>query len=97
MAKRRIAVAGIGYVGLSMAVLLSIHNHVTVVDIIPDKVEKINRRESPIKDEYIVKYLAEKQLDLVATTDAKAAYEDADFVIIAIRMRASLTLRRWRP
>ncbi len=83
MAKRRIAVAGIGYVGLSMAVLLSIHNHVTVVDIIPDKVEKINRRESPIKDEYIVKYLAEKQLDLVATTDAKAAYEDADFVIIA--------------
>ena len=78
-----IAVAGTGYVGLSLAVLLSQHNHVTAVDIIPEKVEKINKRVSPIQDEYIEKYLAEKDLDLTATTDGTSAYKDADFVIIA--------------
>lgn len=83
MDRRKIAVAGTGYVGLSMAVLLSVHNHVTAVDIVSEKVEKINRRESPIADEYIAKYLSEKPLDLTATTDARAAYADADFVIIA--------------
>lgn len=83
MDRRKIAVAGTGYVGLSMAVLLSVHNHVTAVDIVSEKVEKINRRESPIEDEYIAKYLSEKPLDLTATTDARAAYADADFVIIA--------------
>ena len=83
MDRRKIAVAGTGYVGLSMAVLLSVHNHVTAVDIVSEKVEKINRRESPIEDEYIAKYLSEKPLDLTATTDAGAAYADADFVIIA--------------
>lgn len=83
MGKLKIAVAGTGYVGLSMAVLLSMHNHVTAVDIVSEKVEKINHRESPIEDEYIAKYLSEKPLDLTATTDAKVAYADADFVIIA--------------
>ena len=83
MDRRKIAVAGTGYVGLSMAVLLSVHNHVTAVDIVSEKVEKINRWESPIEDEYIAKYLSEKPLDLTATTDARAAYADADFVIIA--------------
>ena len=78
-----IAVAGTGYVGLSIAVLLAQHNHVTAVDIIPEKVEKINRRISPIQDEYIEKYLAEKELDLVATLDGAAAYKDADFVVVA--------------
>ena len=78
-----IAVAGTGYVGLSIATLLSQHNHVTAVDIIPEKVDMINRRQSPIQDEYIEKYLAEKQLDLIATLDAKEAYKDADFVVIA--------------
>ena len=78
-----IAVAGTGYVGLSIATLLAQHNHVTAVDIIPEKVEKINRRQSPIQDEYIEKYLAEKELDLTATLDAEAAYRDADFVVIA--------------
>lgn len=78
-----IAVAGTGYVGLSLAVLLSQHNHVTAVDIIPEKVEMINKRQSPIQDEYIEKYLAEKELDLVATTDGSSAYANADFVIIA--------------
>lgn len=78
-----IAVAGTGYVGLSIATLLAQHNHVTAVDIIPDKVEMINRRISPIQDEYIEKYLAEKELDLVATLDAASAYSDADFVVVA--------------
>lgn len=81
--KYNIAVAGTGYVGLSLAVLLAQHNHVTAVDIIPEKVEKINKRISPIRDEYIEKYLAEKELDLKATLDANEAYRDADFVIIA--------------
>ena len=78
-----IAVAGTGYVGLSISVLLAQHNKVKAVDIIPEKVELINRRKSPIQDEYIEKYLAEKELDLVATLDAESAYKDADFVIIA--------------
>ena len=78
-----IAVAGTGYVGLSIATLLAQHHTVTAVDIIPEKVEMINNRKSPIQDDYIEKYLAEKELDLTATLDAKAAYADADFVIIA--------------
>ena len=78
-----IAVAGTGYVGLSLATLLAQHHKVTAVDIVPEKVDKINRRISPIQDEYIEKYLAEKPLDLVATTDAGAAYAAADYVIIA--------------
>ncbi len=79
----KIAVAGTGYVGLSLAVLLSQHHEVTAVDIVADKVEKINRGVSPIQDEYIEKYLKEKELRLTATTDGEAAYKDADFVIIA--------------
>ena len=79
----KIAVAGTGYVGLSIATLLAQHNHVTAVDIIPEKVDMINRRQSPIQDEYIEKYLAEKDLDLKATLDANEAYKDADFVVIA--------------
>ena len=79
----KIAVAGTGYVGLSIATLLSQHNHVTAVDIIPEKVDMINRRQSPIQDEYIEKYLSEKQLDLTATLDGRAAYSDAEFVVIA--------------
>ena len=79
----KIAVAGTGYVGLSMATLLAQHNQVVAVDIIPEKVEKINNRISPIQDEYIEKYFAEKELDLTATLDAEAAYKDADFVIVA--------------
>ena len=79
----KIAVAGTGYVGLSIAILLSQHYEVMAVDIIPEKVEKINRRISPIQDEYIEKYLAEKELSLTATLDAEAAYKDADFVVIA--------------
>ena len=79
----KIAVAGTGYVGLSIATLLSQHHHVTAVDVIPEKVELINRRKSPIQDEYIEKYLAEKDLDLVATLDGESAYRDADFVVIA--------------
>ena len=78
-----IAVAGTGYVGLSIATLLAQHHHVMAVDIIPEKVEKINRRQSPIQDEYIEKYLAEKELDLTATLDAEVAYREADFVVIA--------------
>ena len=78
-----IAVAGTGYVGLSIAVLLAQHHQVTAVDILPEKVEKINRRESPIQDEYIEKYLAEKPLDLTATLDGEAAYRDAEFVVVA--------------
>ena len=78
-----IAIAGTGYVGLSMATLLAQYNHVVAVDIIPEKVEMINQRISPIQDEYIEKYFAEKELDLVATLDAEAAYKDADYVIVA--------------
>ena len=79
----KIAVAGTGYVGLSIATLLSQHHKVTAVDIIPEKVELINNKKSPIQDEYIEKYLAEKELNLTATLDAKEAYSDADFVVIA--------------
>lgn len=83
MNKYRIAVAGTGYVGLSIATLLGQHNHVTAVDVIPDKVDKINNRISPIQDEYIEKYLSERDLDLTATLDGASAYKDADFVVIA--------------
>ena len=79
----KIAVAGTGYVGLSIATLLSQHHHVTAVDIVPEKVELINNKKSPIQDEYIEKYLAKKELDLTATLNAKEAYSDADFVVIA--------------
>ena len=78
-----IAIAGTGYVGLSIAVLLAQHNHVTAVDVVPEKVNLINNKKSPIQDEYIEKYLAEKELDLTATLDGAAAYKDADFVVIA--------------
>lgn len=81
--RMNISVAGTGYVGLSIATLLSQHHHVVAVDVIPEKVEKINHRISPIQDEYIEKYLAEKQLDLTATLDGRFAYKDADFVVIA--------------
>ena len=81
--KYSIAIAGTGYVGMSIATLLAQHNHVTAVDVIPEKVEKINTRISPIQDDYIEKYLAEKDLDLTATLDGAAAYRDADFVVIA--------------
>ena len=80
---RKIAVAGTGYVGLSLAVLLAQHNQVTAVDIIPEKVEMINNRKSPIQDDYIEKYLDEKELNLKATVDSAIAYRDAEFVIIA--------------
>ena len=83
MKQYNIAVAGTGYVGLSIATLLAQHNRVTAVDVIPEKVEKINNRVSPIQDEYIEKYLAEKELDMRATLDGEAAYRDADFVVIA--------------
>ena len=79
----KIAVAGTGYVGLSIAVLLAQHNTVKAVDIIPEKVDLINNKKSPIQDDYIEKYLAEKELDLEATLDAEYAYKDADFVVIA--------------
>ena len=78
-----IAVAGTGYVGLSIATLLAQHHQVTAVDVIPEKVEKINHRISPIQDEYIEKYLAEKELNLTATLDGASAYRNADFVVIA--------------
>ncbi len=81
--KYNIAIAGTGYVGLSLAVLLAQHNHVTAVDIVPEKVELINNRQSPIHDDYIEKYLSEKELDLTASTDAVSAYKNADFIIIA--------------
>ncbi|MDY5118954.1 MAG: nucleotide sugar dehydrogenase [Muribaculaceae bacterium] len=83
MEKTKIAVAGTGYVGLSIATLLSQHHHVTAVDVVPEKVDKINNRRSPIQDEYIEKYLAEKPLDLTATLDGAAAYRDAEYVVIA--------------
>ena len=80
---RTIAVAGTGYVGLSLAVLLSQHNKVIAVDVIPEKVEKLNARISPIQDEYIEKYLSEKELELEATMDGASAYKGAEYVIIA--------------
>ena len=83
MKNYRITVAGTGYVGLSIAVLLSQHHKVTAVDVVPEKVEMINHRKTPLQDEYIEKYLAEKELDLTATLDAREAYKDADFVVIA--------------
>lgn len=83
MNKYNIAVAGTGYVGMSIATLLAQHNHVTAVDVLPEKVDKINRRISPIQDEYIEKYLAEKELDMTATLDGAEAYRNADFVVIA--------------
>lgn len=97
----KIAVAGTGYVGLSIAVLLSQHNEVKAVDIIKEKVDMINRRESPIQDEYIEKYLAEKDLNLEATLDAESAYKDAEYVVIAAptnydSQKTILTLRLWR-
>ena len=79
----KIAVAGTGYVGLSIATLLSQYHEVVAVDIVPEKIELINNKKSPIQDEYIEKYLAEKELNLTATLDAKKAYEDADYVVIA--------------
>ena len=79
----KVAVAGTGYVGLSIATLLSQHHHVTAVDVIPEKAEKLNNKISPIQDDYIEKYLAEKPLTLVATLDGKEAYKNADFVVIA--------------
>ena len=83
MKNYKIAVAGTGYVGLSIATLLSQYNQVTAVDIIPEKVDLITQKKSPIQDDYIEKYLAEKELNLIATLDAEAAYTDADFVVIA--------------
>ena len=79
----KIAVAGTGYVGMSIATLLAQHHEVVAVDVVPEKVDKINHKISPIQDDYIEKYLAEKELNLTATLDAKAAYSDADFVVIA--------------
>lgn len=84
MGKTKIAVAGTGYVGLSLAVVLAQHNQVTAVDVLPEKIEMLNRRESPIQDEDIKKYLTEKTLDLTATLDGEAAYRDADFIVIAV-------------
>ena len=83
MSKHKIAVAGTGYVGLSISVLLAQHNQVTAVDIIPEKVDMINNRRSPIQDNEIETYFATKELDLVATLDAEVAYKDAEFVVIA--------------
>ena len=88
----KIAVAGTGYVGLSIATLLSQHHQVTAVDIIPEKVDMINNRKSPIQDDYIEKYLTEKELNLTATLDAKVAYSDADFVVIAAPTNVYLKL-----
>ena len=85
----KVAVAGTGYVGLSIATLLSQHHHVTAVDVIPEKVEKLNNKISPSQDDYIEKYLAEKKLNLTATLDGKSAYADADFVVIAAPSLAS--------
>ena len=83
MKKYNVAVAGTGYVGMSLATLLAQHNSVKAVDIVPEKVEMINGRKSPIRDEYIEKYFAEKELDLTATLDGETAYRDANFVVIA--------------
>ena len=92
MRNYKIAVAGTGYVGLSIATLLSQHHQVTAMDIIPEKVDMINNRKSPIQDDYIENYLAEKELNLTATLDAKAAYSDADFVVIAAPTNVYLKL-----
>lgn len=92
MKKYKIAVAGTGYVGLSIATLLSQHHKVVAMDIVPEKIEMINNRKSPIQDDYIEKYLAEKDLDLTATLDAKTAYSDADFVVIAAPTNVYLKL-----
>ena len=92
-----IAVAGTGYVGLSIATLLAQHHHVTAVDVIPEKVELINQRKSPVQDEYIEKYLAEKDLDLTATLDGAAAYKDAEFVVIAAPTNYDQELLRYEP
>ena len=83
MSEIKIAVAGTGYVGLSIATLLAQHHQVTAVDVIPEKVEMLNRKQSPIQDDYIEKYLAEKKLNLTATLDGASAYKDADFIVIA--------------
>ena len=83
MGSYNIAVAGTGYVGMSIATLLAQHNHVTAVDIIPEKIDLINQRRSPVKDEYIERYLSEKKLDLTATTNPSDGYRNADFIIIA--------------
>lgn len=88
--KYNIAVAGTGYVGLSIATLLSQHNHVTAVDIIPEKVDLINNRKSPIQDDYIEMYLAEKELDLTATLDGEEAYKNADFLPLIFLQRVFL-------
>ena len=90
--KKKIAVAGTGYVGLSIATLLAQHHIVAAVDIVPEKVEMINNRKSPIQDEYIEKYLAERKLNLTATLDAEAAYSEADFVVIAAPTNVYLKL-----
>ena len=86
-AKFHIAVAGTGYVGLSLAVLLTQHNRVTAVDILPEKVEKITHKISPIQDDYITKYLEEKDLDLTATLDGESAYKEADFAVASRPLR----------
>lgn len=97
----KITVVGTGYVGMSIATLLAQHNEVTAVDIVPDKVAMINRRISPIKDDYIEQYLGEKELTLTATTDAQAAYSSADYVVIAAPptttpTRTFSTPRQWK-
>ena len=92
----KVAVAGTGYVGLSIATLLSQHHHVTAVDVIPEKVEKLNNKISPSQDDYIEKYLAEKKLNLTATLDGKSAYADADFVVIAAPSLAAKQSMTWR-
>ena len=92
----RIAIAGTGYVGLSMAVLLAQHNTVTAVDIVPEKADLINRRISPIADSEIQEYLSNRPLDLTATTDGDSAYRNADLVLISTPTRIISTPRRWR-
>ena len=92
MKRYTIAVAGTGYVGLSIATLMAQHHKVYAVDILPEKIDLINHRKSPIQDEYIEKYLAEKELDLTATLDAKLAYSNADFVVIAAPTNVYLKL-----
>ena len=95
MSNLKIAIAGTGYVGLSLAVLLAQNNHTVAVDVVPEKVEMINNRNSPIQDEYIEKYLAEKELDLVATLDAKEAYCDADYVVVATPTNYNATTQKF--
>lgn len=92
-----IAVAGTGYVGMSIATLLAQHNHVTAVDVIPEKVEKINKKISPIQDDYIEKYLTEKELDLTATLDGAVAYRGADYVVIAAPTNYDPQKNFWIP